>query len=70
MVAIPRLETVEKENASHCRTWNVAPAVIFTGESVSEVVKYCKVPNVYVVTRTDVSAKAVENQSVLIVACL
>lgn len=70
MVVIPRLETVKKENASHCRTWNEVPAVIFTGESVSEVVRYCKAPNVYVVTRTDASAKAVENRSVLIVACL
>jgi hypothetical protein len=42
MVAIPRLKTAEKENASHCRTWSETPAVIFTGESVNEVVEYCK----------------------------
>jgi hypothetical protein len=42
MVAIPRLKTAEKENASHRRTWSETPAVIFTGESVNEVVEYCK----------------------------
>ena len=70
MVAIPRLKIAEKEHASHCRTWSETPAVIFTEESVSEVVEYCKAPNVSVVTRTGASAKAVENQSALIVACL
>ena len=69
MVAILRLDSREGK----CQPlWNLERG---TGRDlhrgvVSEVVKYCKAPNVYVVTRTDASAKAVENRSVLIVACL
>ena len=55
MVAIPRLRIAEKEHASHCRTWSETPAVIFTEESVSEVVEYCKAPNVSVVVGNNIT---------------